>query len=397
MTRAAILDAAIVGAGPAGAWTACLLARGGARVGLFDGSHPREKPCGGGVTGRALQLVAAALDPARLAAVSIRTARFSDAASGADAAAVAAAPPVTLAPGVLVVANRQQFDGALLEAASRAGATHVRGRVLSVVRERRGFQLETTAGRYESARVIGADGANSLVRRRLARAFRRDQLSIATGYFAHGATSTEVVVEFRANPPGYLWSFPRPDHLALGICAQADEGVQAEALRAHVSSWMTRTGLGSGTRLEPYSWPIPSLGEADFAALDPAGDGWLLVGDAAGLVDPITREGIFFALLSGQRAAEAILSARGDAHRDYVERIRAEIGDDLRRAARIKATFFRPRFIELLIQSLASSSRIREVMADLVAGTQSYRTLRTRLLKTWEFGLAWKLARTLRL
>ena len=66
-------DVVIVGAGPAGAWTACRLAQGGARVALLDPSHPREKPCGGGVTGRALALVADALRDHALPAVRVRT------------------------------------------------------------------------------------------------------------------------------------------------------------------------------------------------------------------------------------------------------------------------------------------------------------------------------------
>src|SRR5438132_6852231 len=71
-------DVVIVGAGPAGAWAAYTLARRGARVTLFDGSHPREKPCGGGVTGRALALMADALAPADVSASMIRSARFVD-------------------------------------------------------------------------------------------------------------------------------------------------------------------------------------------------------------------------------------------------------------------------------------------------------------------------------
>src|SRR4051812_14711014 len=69
-------DVAIVGAGPAGARAAYLLARRGARVTLFDGSHPREKPCGGGVTGRALALVSDAVNPAAFPNTVVRSARF---------------------------------------------------------------------------------------------------------------------------------------------------------------------------------------------------------------------------------------------------------------------------------------------------------------------------------
>src|SRR5262245_51489322 len=104
-------DIAIVGAGPAGAWAAYLLATKGARVTLIDPSHPREKPCGGGVTGRALHLAARALAGKPLAAVQIRTARF------VDMSRASMQPVVPLPAGALVVASRESFDSALLSAA----------------------------------------------------------------------------------------------------------------------------------------------------------------------------------------------------------------------------------------------------------------------------------------
>src|SRR3954467_14937415 len=104
-------DVAIVGAGPAGARAAYLLARRGARVTIFDGSHPREKPCGGGVTGRALALVADAVDPARFPRTAIRSARFARTTRTTESAVV------PLDDGALVVAGRAGFDAALLEAA----------------------------------------------------------------------------------------------------------------------------------------------------------------------------------------------------------------------------------------------------------------------------------------
>src|SRR4029453_15025111 len=156
--------------------------------------------------------------------------------------------------------------------------------------------------------VIGADGANSLVRRKLCTPFHRNQLSIATGHFAHGMTSDRIVIEMFADPPGYIWSFPRPDHLAIGICSQADAGVGVDRLRDMVRRWIQMTAIAGGARLEPYAWPIPSLSAGDFLSLDLAGQGWLTVGDAAGLVDPITREGIFFALQSAGAAAHTLCS-----------------------------------------------------------------------------------------
>ena len=109
-------DVAIVGAGPAGARAAFVLARAGARVAIFDPSHPREKPCGGGVTGRALSLVADAIAPGASPATVVRSVRFTGGV-GTDAASV----PLPTADA-LVVASRAAFDRALLTAAEAAGA-----------------------------------------------------------------------------------------------------------------------------------------------------------------------------------------------------------------------------------------------------------------------------------
>lgn len=111
----------------------------------------------------------------------------------------------------------------------------------------------------------------------------------------------------------------------------------------------------------------------------------MLLGDAAGLVDPITREGIYFALQSGAFAASALLSE--NPAREYDARIRETIHPELRRAARLKEAFFRPALTRLLIEALESSSAVRGVMVDLIAGRQPYATLKRRLLSTLEFGL----------
>ena len=398
-------DVAIVGAGPAGARAAYVLARRGARVTIFDPSHPREKPCGGGVTGRALALVDDAIDPSSFARTTIRAARFTNAGSERtrptndriDARQRRTSGPfgpgdagscVDLDGGALIVASRSTFDAALLAAAERAGAMVERARVTDVTADTGGVTLETAGGRRRADFVIGADGANSLVRRRVASAFRRSQLSIATGFFARGVTSDEIVVELTADPPGYIWSFPRPDHLAIGICAQADAGVTAEALRGRTAAWISATGIARGARLQPYSWPIPSLSVRDFEDPALAGPRWALVGDAAGLVDPITREGIYFGLASGDWIGAALGTRHGA--REYAARVRDEAIAELVRAARLKAGFFRPVFVSLLLRALEQSAAIRAVMADLVSGRQRYATLKWRLIKTFEVGLAWR-------
>ena len=376
-------DAAIVGAGPAGSWCAHQMARAGARVVVIDGSHPREKPCGGGVTARALSLVG---EQSGHQATTIKSASFGYGGRRAD---------IDLAAhhrgSRLDVVSRLEFDGRLLARARTAGASVIAERVTALDRAAGRWQLRTRTCTIAARWLVGADGANSLVRRRVSRPFARADLSIACGYFIPGVCSTRIDIEFVAQPAGYIWAFPRPDHVAVGIGAQADEA-STPALMAIVDEWLRVHMPDAAGRRERYSWPIPSLTAASLQRETPVGDGWLLLGDAAGLVDPITREGIFFALQSAEFAA-ASLTANGETATAYAERLRDEIYPELLGAARLKARFFRPAFVNLLIHALHRSGRIRDVMADLVAGEQPYASLRARLLGTWELGLLWDLLR----
>lgn len=374
-------DVIVAGAGPAGAWAAYQLARGGARVTIVDGSHPREKPCGGGVTGRTLELLEGCRKGHGPHFVRIARARFE-----VDGRAAT----VAVAPADLVVASRAMFDRALLDAALDAGAAFVPDRVLDAAGGVEGAQIRTARGTLRARWIIGADGAAGVTRRKLWRPFRRDQISIATGFFARGVTSEEIAIRFTSDPPGYAWSFPRPDHLAIGVCAQAD-AANAAALREWTRRWMRSASLAGDAPIEPYSWPIPSLGADDFATECAAGPGWMLVGDAAALVDPITREGIFFAVRSAGAAARALLSERGDPAPLYRAALRRDVYPELRTAARLKRGFFNPRFMRLMIDAVDESPAIAAVMADLVGGRQTYRGLRRRLLGTLEAGLMWRL------
>lgn len=373
---AVFFDAVVVGGGPAGATAACRLAQAGASVALVDDSHPREKPCGGGVTARALALIGATVE-ATPRAVPVEAASFTHAARSAT---------VHLGAGGamrLAILSREHFDRRLVSRAQQAGAHLHTRRAVSIERTRGSWTVRTRGDLLRGGWIIGADGPSSLVRRRLSAPFAREDLSIASGYYVPGVTSRRIDIAFTTDPPGYLWNFPRADHLAAGTCAQADATTSAEMLAA-TSAWLDRH-VPSGER-QRYSWPIPSLREETLAQQRPAGDGWMLVGDAAGLVDPITREGIYFAMASGDAAAAAITGS-ADPSTHYTRWLHDTIYAELILAARLKARFYRPHFIALLISALQQSERIRGIMADLVSGDQPYHSLRWRLLRTLEWRL----------
>jgi geranylgeranyl reductase family protein len=377
---------AIIGAGPAGATAAVRLARAGAAVLLFDPSHPREKPCGGGLTGRALALVSDIIDISSLPSVVVKS------------ATVEGPQQATRAPLIdrgatcgssLLIFSRTVFDQALATAAIRAGARFIAERAVHVVRRRAHMVVTTDRGEYDVDHVLGADGANSVVRKQLARPFARAELSVAAGYFVGGETGTSIFITTTREQPGYLWSFPRPDHSAVGICAPATHHTAAPALRAQSATWIRQHGFDPLAPLTPYSWPIPSVGGTARRDISLSGPGWMLLGDAAGLVDPLTREGIYYALLSARNAAEALVAApASSASTRYEEFVLGAIQPELARAAKLCRLFFNPGFSPLLVRALEESEGVREVFADLVGGVQPYRGLRRRLLTKLRWSLA---------
>ncbi len=341
---------AVVGAGPAGALLSYHLARGGASATVFDASHPREKPCGGGVTGKALALLppAPASDP--LPARWVSSCRF-DSGEG-DRVDVALERPVA-------VCARRELDAWLLRRATSAGALHVAERVTAVDATGR---VVTSAGRSEAFDlIVGADGAGSLVRRTFARG------------------TSEMLVRFTPGLAGYLWLFPRPDHVGVGICAPL-AAVPTPQLLGRLEREVFRSFPAlveeEGGR---YAHTIPSPSADPRSLAEIAGPRWALVGDAAALADPITGEGIYYALRSAVLLAE-VLHADGSPSR-YPERVLADFGRDLLKAAAIRERFYGPGFAPRMIRYCARSASVRQMLADLVLGEQGYVGLKRRLLR----------------
>lgn len=285
----------ILGAGPAGARAAELLARGGARVMLFDPKVPWEKPCGGGLTPPLFDEIPELME---VQAMSRSIDRVRVEVGPEEGFTVALDRPMW-------IVSRKALGRWQLERAVAAGAAHIPLRVGAIEKSARGWRLDTGEGSIEVAFLVGADGAASLVRRVAAPDFSIELAPTRVAYPRHpGPASDTVVMKFYEGIAGYLWDFPRPDHRSVGVGVPNGTWKRA-SLDVEVDRYRDSSEPCDCPGLERAGAVIGTaqLGHGDFSAI--AAADFALLGDAAGFADPLTGEGIQNALRSAELFVEA--------------------------------------------------------------------------------------------
>ena len=357
---------AVLGGGPAGAFAAELLARAGVRTTVFDEKLAWEKPCGGGLTYKAYHRYPFLRDSATPKQQVTRTVLRS---GTKHEAAFALTQP-------LLIYSRQELNGMLLDRAAAAGAQLEKSRVVSLERSTR---VTTKAGVCEADFCLVAMGARNPLRTAGTAWSAGDTMS-SLGYFVP-RTQEHVDLEFFPGFEGYIWVFPRRDHLSVGI---AGKGLPTAALREMLHRYMAEHDLpveGSSV----FGHVIPSLERTSWAANRVSGEGWLALGDAAGLVDPVTGEGLYYAMRSAELAVTCLLEhGPGEAPEAYRTACAREFFEDLQRGAYLSKRLFTTHFLgdfvsTRMIALTQRSPAIRHVVQDLFAGTQDYLTLKSRL------------------
>ncbi len=198
------------------------------------------------------------------------------------------------------------LNGLLLERAEAAGCRVVRSRVSQLETSGERARLAIGESRVEADFVVVAAGArNSLLPG--TRPLARNDLEMTLGYFVP-AQAEGICVKFLHHFEGYLWSFPRCDHLSVGICGSMAKHTSQE-LRRHLHAFMESEKISrEGARF--YSHVLPSPQKQTLSSRRVVGRNWALVGDAAAWVDPITGEGLYYALRSGELLAESLIAAK---------------------------------------------------------------------------------------
>ncbi len=348
-------DAIVVGAGPAGSLAAYRLAQAGARVLLLDrASFPRDKPCGGGLTLRAVKQLPFGVDPVVEHAVDRMAFRLG---YGPWYERQAAEP-------LILMTQRRLLDAFLAEQAASAGAEFRDGERVTAVAEDEDGVTVTVAGRTERCRLLlGADGANGITARQLGLCAEPTYGVALEGNLPHrdadpSRYAGRAVVELGVVPGGYGWVFPKGDHLNLGIGGWEAEG---PALRDHLTALCEAHGVDAAQleNLRGHRLPLRTP-EARLASRRA-----LVVGDAAGLVDPLSGDGMYEAFLSARLAAAAaadVLEERAATLEPYDMAVRRALGrmasaswgakHAFDRFPRVAFALSRPRFVWPVVEGL---------------------------------------------
>ncbi len=354
-------EVGIVGAGPAGARAAELLAEFGAEVIAFDGRAPWEKACGGGLPAAAYRNVPE-LAEVKTFSRAIRKMRIAT----IDGAAI-------LVPfrEPLYVVSRKDLGAWQLARARRSGARLVHHAVAVEESLGVGWRLRDAEGReYRVLRLVGADGAASRVRRLVAAGFHPELAPTRVAYpqSLPPFPADQVLFAFFSGVTGYLWDFPRPGHRSVGV-ALAPGTWTRKRMDGALARYLENGGRGDGADpagaaiatalwLRGDSWPI-------------GGTHWALLGDAAGLADPATGEGIENALRSAGFLAESYERRRDFAL--YPRITRSALLPEFRVARMIRRCLYYPRVPQRIIGAALRWSPARRFVRSLVDCTNEHR------------------------
>ncbi|UZJ24460.1 geranylgeranyl reductase family protein [Rhodococcus antarcticus] len=322
-------DVVVVGSGPAGASAARVSAEAGARTLLLDrATHPRYKTCGGGIIGPSLAALPAGFDLPERDVIT----RVSFTVDGRRPRTRRARTPV------FRMVDRAELDAALTTAAVAAGAELRESTTVTALAEVDDVVvLTTSSGPVHARAVVGADGSASRIGAHVGVRLAQVDLGLEVELrpVSMVGWTGRVHLDWGSLPGSYAWVFPKGDRLTVGVIAAKGSPVET---RAYLDRFVTEMGL-DGAEVERSSGHLTRCREPG----SPLRRGRVLVcGDAAGLLEPWTREGISFALRSGALAGAAAAGVLAD----YPGEVERTLGVEMAAGALLHAALARrPRMV----------------------------------------------------
>jgi geranylgeranyl reductase family protein len=325
-------DVIVAGAGPAGAIVAYqLLKHGISTIILEKETFPRYKVCGGGLTHKILGELPFPVE--EIIESSIYTVRFSHNFQHTFSR--------TSSDPVIYCTMRDRLDAFLLEKAKEAGAKILFDEQATGIQQNKSIaEVITKKNHYNAQLVIGAEGASRTVARSVDLC---KNISMGLAWEAEIMADPEDIEKYSQTafldwgtfPGGYGWVFPKKDHFSIGVGGPASLSAR---MMDYYDQFTRSTGIRFLETKSLKSWPIPvRIRESQFH-----NGRVLIIGDAAGLTDPMTGEGIFYAVKSAKIAAETCseyFRGKISSLESYTERINTEIMPELIEAGRIKYIF----------------------------------------------------------
>lgn len=338
-------DVIVVGAGPAGSTAARVASENGASVLLIDRAQfPRYKTCGGGLTGVSLgYLPRSALATIEQNSTAVRFSRR-------GRSIITRTAPTRF----LGMIQRERFDQALVDAAVAAGVTFADDvQLKSIVQfdstDAEHVTLETTAGMLTARTVIGADGTNGRTGKFVGVETGGVDLALEHEILTpigDNHWNDAVYLDWGQDAGTYAWMFPKAGLLTIGVIQAKGS---PDETRAYLDRWTAQLGLADGV-IERSSGHLAQW-RTDASPLRRGNV--IVTGDAAGLLDPFTREGISFALRSGTWAGQA--AATGDLE-GYVKRVRRDLAPEISAGERLLGFFEKhPAIVHFLIATPVGS------------------------------------------
>ena len=357
----------IIGAGIGGSYLSYRLSKEGIDTIVFDFRAPHEKICGGAVSYKTIE---------RFPIISELSIPRKEIWKSTFISPKERVVTIDLEKP-LTIFSRMDLDYSLLKKAMRFGTHFTKEKVQSFAREGNYWRIFTNTGDYKAEILVGADGALSRTRRKLKVSSMKGDYCFALECFLD-VQKDIVTYKFFPDLEGYLWVFPNVDRLVVGIGSKDSKRKNYKDIRKKLLDFIERYYAGMTKTISIKGAYIPFFSANNLQDMPICSKNWALIGDAASFVEPISGEGIYYAIYSAEILARCILENKLSF---YQQLCMKHFGKNLFKASQTFEYFYQAELIETMIALAEKSKPIRKMLSEMVDGNLNYLIWKSRFRK----------------